>query len=393
MKIGFTALMLAYVLSQFYRAFLAVLTPVLGPELGTTASDLSFASGVWFIIFAAMQIPVGAALDRVGPRLTASVLLAFGGGGGAVIFAMASTPFHITLAMAAFGIGASPVLMASYFIFARVYPAALFSTLAGATIGIGSLGNLAGSAPLAYAVEAFGWRESMWGLAIAAVLVALAIGMFVKDPARERSDGQTGSVFSILMDPRVLLILPLMLVAYAPVGALRGLWAGPYFNDVFGLNKDGIGTVTLVMALAMTIGAFLYGPAERALGSKKKVVLIGNFVGAVLCLMLWQMPDNSVMVSAAAFALIGLFGLSFPAIMAHGQMFIPSHLKGRGLTLLNLFGIGGVGVAQFVTSGMARRAGETASEPVFYAGLFALFGFLWLGGVVIYAFSREPVTP
>jgi MFS family permease len=389
MKIGFTALLLAYVLSQFYRAFLAVLTPVLGPELGTTASDLSFASGIWFIVFAAMQIPVGAALDRVGPRLTAAILLALGGGGGAIIFAMATTPLHITLAMAAFGIGASPVLMASYFIFARIYPAALFSTLAGATIGIGSLGNLAGSAPLAYAVEAFGWRTSMWALAVAAVLVALVIGLFVKDPEREADTGQTGSVLSILKDPRILLILPLMLVAYAPVGALRGLWAGPYFNDVFGLDKDGIGTVTLLMALAMTAGAFLYGPAERLVGSKKKVVFLGNAVGAILCLVLWQMPGSSMMLSAAVFALIGLFGLSFPAIMAHGQMFIPPHLKGRGLTLLNLFGIGGVGVAQFVTSGMARRAGEAASEPAFYAGLFALFGFLWLAGVAIYAFSSE----
>jgi hypothetical protein len=106
---------------------------------------------------------------------------------------------------------------------------------------------------------------------------------------------------------------------------------------------------------------------------------------------LWQMPDSSVIVSATAFAAIGLFGLSFPAIMAHGQMFIPTHLKGRGLTLLNLFGIGGVGVAQFVTSGMAQRAGDAASEPAFYAGLFALFGFMWLAGIVIYLFSTETV--
>ena len=388
MKIGFMALMLAYVLSQFYRAFLAVLTPVLDADLGATASDLSFASGIWFIVFAAMQIPVGVALDRIGPRLTASILLALGGGGGALFFAMATTPFHITVSMALFGFGASPVLMASYFIFARIYPAALFSTLAGATIGIGSLGNLAGSAPLAFAVEAFGWRETMIGLALAALLVAMAIFFFVKDPPRETAE-TSGSVLSILRDPRILLILPLMLVAYAPVGALRGLWAGPYFGDVFGLDKGGIGTVTLVMALAMTLGAFLYGPAERFVGSKKTVVFLGNAVGAALCLALWLLPASSMVMSAALFALIGLFGMSFPAIMGHGQSFIPAHLTGRGITLLNLFGIGGVGVAQFATSAMARNAGEAASEPTFFAGLFALFGFLWLAGLLIYAFSVE----
>ncbi|MFD2813667.1 hypothetical protein ACFSYD_02445 [Paracoccus aerius] len=34
LSLGIVSLVLAYVLSQFYRAFLAVLTPVLGVELG-----------------------------------------------------------------------------------------------------------------------------------------------------------------------------------------------------------------------------------------------------------------------------------------------------------------------------------------------------------------------
>ena len=81
MRVGIAALMAAYVLSQFYRAFLAVLSPVLKAEIGATAENLASASGLWFLAFALMQIPVGAALDRIGPRLTASVLLAVGGVG------------------------------------------------------------------------------------------------------------------------------------------------------------------------------------------------------------------------------------------------------------------------------------------------------------------------
>ena len=33
-----------------------------------------------------------------------------------------------------------------------------------------------------------------------------------------------------------VLVLPLTLVHYAPVGGIRGLWAGPYLTDVFGLS-------------------------------------------------------------------------------------------------------------------------------------------------------------
>ena len=71
MQIGLFLLALAYVLSQFFRAFLAVLTAPLQADLGVGPDVLATASGLWFLSFAAMQIPVGWALDTLGPRRTA----------------------------------------------------------------------------------------------------------------------------------------------------------------------------------------------------------------------------------------------------------------------------------------------------------------------------------
>ena len=89
---GIAALAIGYVLSQFYRSFLAVLTPVLTSELGMTKADLSFASGAWFVVFALAQFAVGVSLDHFGPRRTASVMLASGAGCGAFLFAVATRP-------------------------------------------------------------------------------------------------------------------------------------------------------------------------------------------------------------------------------------------------------------------------------------------------------------
>ncbi len=107
-------LTLAYVLSQFYRAFLAVLAAplTLNSEIGATSAQLSSASGYRFLAFAMMQIPVGWALDTLGPKRTTAALLAIGAGGGAMIFAMASAPWQIGLAVAMIGMGCSPALMA-----------------------------------------------------------------------------------------------------------------------------------------------------------------------------------------------------------------------------------------------------------------------------------------
>lgn len=385
MRAGIAALLGAYVLSQFYRAFLAVLTPVLDRDLGATASDLAAASGLWFLAFAVMQIPLGEALDRVGPRLTSAVLMAIGAA-GAAIFAMATGPGAIKLAMVLIGVGCSPVLMASYYIFARSYAPAVFGTLAGATVGIGNLGNIGASLPLSMAVEAVGWRASLWGLAAITGLVALAILALLRDPPRS-TGGQKGTLLDLLRMPALWPMLIMMAVCYAPAASIRGLWVGPLFRDVFGADAAWIGQVSLIMGLAMVAGSFTYGPLERMLGTRKWLIMGGNMLALVALLGLWLSPQSPTL-TIVLLAALGFAGASFPMVIAHGRAFIPPHLTGRGVTLLNLFGIAPVGLLQLATGRIhASTAPDPASAPT--AAIFGFIAVFLAAGLVVYAFSQD----
>jgi predicted MFS family arabinose efflux permease len=386
MRPGIACLVAAYVLSQFYRAFLAVLAPALAADLGATAEDLAAASGLWFLAFALMQLPVGWALDRIGPRLTAAVLLAVGAA-GAALFALAGTPGTVSLAMVLIGIGCSPVLMAAYYIFARIYPPAVFGTLAGVVIGIGSLGNIAAALPLAWAVDAFGWRMTVAALAAVTGLIAALIGLLVRDPAR-LDGGQKGALLDLLRMPALWPVLLMMAACYAPAAGLRGLWIGPYWRDVFGASADGIGQATLVMGLAMVAGNFAYGPLDRLLGTRKWLVFGGNLVVLACLLWLWANPAAGPGVTLALFAAIGLFGASFPMVIAHGRAFLPPHLLGRGVTLLNLFGIGAAGLLQMATGRVFAAAPQSpASAP--FGAVFLLFALVLAAGLAAYLFARD----
>ena len=250
MRAALIILTLAYVLSQFYRAFLAVLAAPLAADIGATAAQLSTASGVWFLAFAAMQIPVGWALDTLGPRRTNAVLFGLFATAGALLFALAQTPWHINIAMALIGVGCSAVLMAAYYIVARTYSAAVFATLAAAIIGTGSLGNIGAAYPMTLLVDAVGWRMAMVLLGVITLAVALACAIIVRDPPKITNTTQ-GSFWDILRMPAIWLFIPMALVNYAPAAGLRGLWIGPYFNDVFQATPEQIGSVTTLMALAM----------------------------------------------------------------------------------------------------------------------------------------------
>lgn len=393
MRIGIAALILAYVLSQFYRAFLAVLAPILAIDLNANAEALAQASGWWFLTFAVMQIPVGWALDKIGPRRTTAALLAIGAGGAAV-FASATTPLAITLAMVLIGIGCSSVLMSSYYIFARTYSPAVFGTLAGMVVGIGSLGNIGASLPLSWAVEAWGWRGTVWGLAGLTLAVALAILALVRDPGRVEG-GAKGSLLDLLRMPALWPVLLMMAACYAPPAGIRGLWAGPWYADVFGADATRIGQVTLVMGLAMVAGNFAYGPLDRILRTRKWLVFGGNALMLVCLLGLYAQVATDTWVTVALLAGVGFFGASFPMVMAHGRAFLPPHLMGRGVSLINLFGIGAAGVMQIVTGRIHTAltpSGDlvnSAPPSTPYAALFLFYAALAGLGLALYLMSKD----
>ena len=64
----FLAFAFAYFLSALLRAITATLSPVLTAEFSLNARDLGLLAGGYFLGFSATQLPMGAWLDRHGPR-------------------------------------------------------------------------------------------------------------------------------------------------------------------------------------------------------------------------------------------------------------------------------------------------------------------------------------
>ncbi|GGM09807.1 MFS transporter [Pseudooceanicola nanhaiensis] len=376
---------LAYVLSQFYRSFLSVLTTPLQEDLGASADQLAAASGLWFLSFAAMQVPVGVALDRIGPRRTSGWLLLAGGGGGAAVFALATEPWHVSAAMALLGVGCAPVLMAAYYILARDFPAARFSTLAGLILGIGTSGSIFSSLPLVWAAEAIGWRASVGALALISAAVALGLLAVVRDPGRVVTESH-GSLLDILKIPAMWAILPLMFVSYMPSGGFRGVWTGPYLAEVYGASQAVIGTVALGLGVAMICGTLGYGPAERLFKTRKWLAIAGNLLAAAVCAAMVVLPPDDLVRSAVMLAAICLLTCTYALIISHGRAFFPPHQIGRGVTLMNLCGMVGVGLSQMLTGRLHERvlaAGGSYEQA--YDGIFLFYAVALTLGVAIYA--------
>lgn len=385
----FLTFLAAYVLSQFYRSFLAVIAPELARELALSPQALGNLQAFWILGFVATQFPVGLALDTIGPRRTVALqmLLAVA---GALLFATAHSALMLNIAMLLIGAGCGSIYMGAIYLFGRTAAPQRFALLCSWLLGLGTAGNLLAASPLAWAAQSIGWRGAMAGMAAATLLSALSVLLLIRDPMRittHASRGLIAGIGEILKNRALWPLLPVTAVSYAAVLAERGLWAGPYVSSVYGLDPVARGNALLVMAGAMSVGAMAYGPLDRLLKTRKWVVFPGVGVTA-LCFAALGLPGLPLSAAVPLMAAIGGFGMTYGVLMAHGRSFVPDHLLGRGITLLNVLFIGGAGVLQPLSGALMNRLKDAPPEQA-YATLHLIFAGLLVLGLLVYAFARD----
>lgn len=391
----FSVFLAAYILSQFFRAFLAVIAPRLALDLGLSAADLANMSAAWFAVFAFAQFPLGVALDRLGPRRTVPVLM-LAGVAGSLLLARAQGTTDCILALALIGLGCSPIYMGALYYYGRTVSPARFGFVTASLLGFGSAGNLLAATPLAYATQVYGWRLSVAVIGLVMLAAAALFALLVRDPPIAHNPDTThrsvvGELAQVVTLPRFWTLMPLVALGYAAVVVERGLWVGPYFAEVHGLGPVAMGNAVLVMAVAMSLGALAFGSVERVMGRPKLLVVIGTGLTAVCFAALWLWPNPPVVLAAAAMAGIGFMGLCQPLLFAHARQFFPDHLLGRGMTFANFLTIGGAGLVQFVSgayvSGL-QGAGLAPSEV--YGALHLAFALITSGALAVYLLSPPP---
>jgi hypothetical protein len=94
--------------------------------------------------------------------------------------------------------------------------------------------------------------------------------------------------------------------------------------------------------------------------------------------------------AVGAVALIGAFGTTYAVLMAHGRTFLPDHLLGRGITLMNFTFMTGTAIVQLISGRVvdALKAAGHSSADVF-ATLHLGFGIALLLATLVYLTARE----
>ena len=174
-----------YYLSYLFRTINALIAGDLTADLNLSAADLGFLTSVYFLVFAAVQLPFGALLDRYGPRTIQSALLLLASA-GSLVFSLADSLLGLVVGRTLLSLGVAVALMAGFKAIVLWFPPDRLALANGWLVMLGALGAVTATTPAEFVVLAIGWRGLFAVLAGLSALAALLVLLAVPEPSGNR---------------------------------------------------------------------------------------------------------------------------------------------------------------------------------------------------------------
>ena len=389
---------LGHYLSSLLRNVNAVLAPNLVGSLALTPGQLGLLTSAFFFAFALVQLPVGIALDRYGPRKVQLVLMLLAAI-GALLFARGQGFGQLVLARAIMGCGLGGCFMSAVKAISTWIAPGKLPSVHGYLIAIGGLGAASSTMPVRLVLEHTDWRGLFVLLAALIAASGALIWLFSPRSAAPPPGARPpmlASILSVYRTPAFRSTTSLILLPHAIFFGIQGLWIGRWLSDVARFPDDAVAYLLYLSMAAVIFGAIAVGMITEW-ASKRGVAPLEVAGAGIALFVLVQIAfvfgyKPSFQLLSVLFTLVGtITGIEY-AIVAQSM---PRELTGRAATCLNLLIFVGAFLVQAgfgLVVGLWQPDGGGRYPAVAYQVGFGVLVLLQLPGLIGYARRRFAAT-
>jgi MFS family permease len=383
---------LGHYLSSLLRNVNAVLAPQLVGALALTPGQLGLLTSAFFFAFALVQLPVGIALDRYGPRKVQFYLMLLAAC-GALMFAHGHSFVQLVVARAIIGCGLGGCFMSAVKAISTWISPRKLPSVQGYLIAVGGLGAASSTLPVRALLHHTDWRGLFSLLALLSACSGILI--WLVSPKARPPGGKAPTVRSVLdvyRTPAFRATISLVLLPHAIFFGIQGLWIGRWLADVAHFSDAAVAYLLYMGMASVIFGAIAVGMITEWAGRRGIQALDVAAVGVALfvlvqgCIVIGYRP--SLQTLSVLFTLIGtITGIEY-AIVAQS---LPRELTGRAATCLNLLIFIG---AFLVQAGFGQVVGLWRPDPAghypaqAYRVAFGVLVLLQLPGLLGYYLNR-----
>lgn len=321
---------LFYAYQFLLRVSFGVLKDDLMREFDLTAGELGSLSAFFLYAYAGLQIPLGILMDRYGPRRMIS-LSCLCCASGAILFGCAENLLMAQVARVMIGAGAACGFMGAFKVGASWFPAHQLGLVGGLGIAAGTIGALAGKAPLSYWVDTYTWRTTLIGIGLVGLGLSALIYAVVRDrpphaPAPVIHTAQINffsEIAKVIANPQVWLIALYGGCMYITIVIFGDLWGEAYLMTSFNVDKTSAAAAISMLFVGVGIGGPIFTHLSDRRKNRKFPMTLAALGTAGLLLVLFYFPKGHFWTVFPLLFMIGFMSsgkvLSFTAATEHSS--------------------------------------------------------------------------
>ncbi len=328
------------------RVITGVITPYLMQDFAVMAGAMGTLTSFYFYPYVLMQIPVGLLVDRFGPRLLLTIMIALSAL-SCLLFSRALDIHVAQLSRLLLGFSAAFAFVGALKLAAEWFPPARIGLLTGLTQSLGMLGAVLGEHPTALMVESLGWRGTLLVVATILFILSVLVFIFIRNKPKNAVHYHVGHHFKegggfaqefkrVLSNPQSWINGLCAGLLFAPTGAFAEQWGNYYLRIVYGNESPAlaIGMIFLGWGVAGPVMGWL----SNRVGKRKPFIYASSMLSLILfCLILYGNLSMTVLM-----VIMFLFGIANTGVVVNYALSTeinPHRVAGTSLAIANMMSI------------------------------------------------------
>ncbi len=376
-----------YMLAVFHRTSLGVAGPEAQDRFSISPSQLSAFVMLQLAVYAAMQVPAGILIDRLGPRrmLLASTLLM---GTAQITFALVPSFPLALLARGLLGCGDALAYLSVLRLVAGWFPAKKYSIFTAFSGLFGVTGNIIATVPLTALLRGYGWTPTFLvagclSIVYAVVLVRPATAApyqganpaMAQHPARKRH--VWAEVKLAWAQPGGRLGFWVHFTTMCGPTTFAVLWGFPYLTQGLDYSAGTASSLLLVLVITQLVGSLTVGNILGRRPSIRTPIAFGASIGCIvswLVFILWPGGHPPLVVVVVMIVVLAVGGPSSMVAFMLARDYNPHYRISTATGLVNTGGFIGTVLAVLIIGQILDLLEPDASESSVAAFRWAFVG-------------------
>jgi len=273
----------------FYKYILqiypSIITNQLMQDYHLTGAGLGNLAATFYYSYIVSQFFVGIILDKYGTRWITTVAI-FGCALGVGLFSQTQTVMGAGLSRALMGVGVSFATVAYMKLASVWFPPHRYAFVSGLLATAAMAGAVFGEAPLSWIIHHIGWRECLYWVGWAGIILTGLFLLIVRDrPSTTKKKVATpiqiNDVWQVLRNKQNWLLTCYGGLAYSPIAIFGGLWGNPFLQQAYHLTQLQAASLVTLVFIGLGVGSPLLGMLSDSLQDRRNVMFYSTLLGGL----------------------------------------------------------------------------------------------------------------